>query len=87
MKAAFVTLVTRPTYLVGALVLHLRLLAVGSQYPLVVLVTAQLPIDARTVLEKRGIKIREVEALRPEEGRHYLDYHDRRFADTWTKLR
>ncbi|KAG5648093.1 hypothetical protein DXG03_007128 [Asterophora parasitica] len=86
-KAAYVTLLTKTSYLAGTLVLDYGLRAVNSEYPLVVMVTPSLPKDARDVLQKRGILTREVDTLEPETGAHTLAAHDARFADTWTKLR
>jgi len=85
-KAAYVTLLTG-SYLPGTLVLDQTLRSVGSQYPLVVLITPQLPQDARDVLEKKNIIVKEVETLQPEEGIHKLPPEDIRFAQCWTKLR
>jgi len=85
-KYAYVTLLTRASYLAGVLVLDYCLRAVGSKYPLVVMVTSSLPEDARAVLRKRCIITREVTSLQPP-GQHTLASHDARFADTWTKLR
>ena len=87
MKAAFVTLLTKNSYIAGALVLHQSLLNVGSKFPLVIMVTPQLPAEARNVLTKRGITMIEVDSLQPAEGSHTLAVMDARFADTWTKLR
>lgn len=86
-SGAYVTLLTKTSYLPGTLVLDYGLRAVGSKYPLVVMTTPALPEDARDVLKKRGITTREVDTLQPEEGAHTLAAHDARFADTWTKLR
>lgn len=86
-SAAYVTLLTKTSYLPGALVLDYSLRSVGSQYPLVVMATPKLPQEAREVLKNKGITIKEVEYLQPEEGVHSLGGHDSRFADTWTKLR
>jgi hypothetical protein len=86
-KGAYVTLLTNTAYLPGALVLDYGLRAVGSRYPLVVMVTPTLPDVVRAVLHKRGILVREVDSLHPQEGKHVLSAHDARFADTWTKLR
>lgn len=80
------TLLTNNSYLAGALVLDHGLRAVKSKYPLVTMVTASLPADARIIVQKRGIILRDVELLRPNGG-NYLDPYDRRFEDTWTKLR
>jgi hypothetical protein len=84
---AYVTLLTNTSYLAGVLVLHSSLLAVNSKYPLVVMVTPSLPEDARAVLCKQRICIREVTDLHPPKGRHTLLPCESRFEHTWTKLR
>ncbi len=86
-KAAYVTLLTAPGYLAGVLVLHDCLVSVGSKYPLVAMVTPSLSQEARAVVEKRGIVIRDIDHLYPTEGTYTLVEHDARFRDTWTKLR
>lgn len=86
-KAAYATLLTKSAYLPGALVVNYGLRSVGSRYPLVVMVTPALPDEARDVLKKRGIIVRDVDPLQPSDGTHQLAAHDARFADTWTKLR
>ncbi|EDR15646.1 glycosyltransferase family 8 protein [Laccaria bicolor S238N-H82] len=65
---AYVTLLTKTSYLPGVLVLHHGLRAVESKHPLVVMVTPSLPRSARDVLRKQGITLREVETLQPREG-------------------
>jgi hypothetical protein len=85
--SAYVTLLTATSYLPGTLVLEYSLRLVGSRYPLVVMVTRELPQNARDVLQKRGIKTAEIGYLQPEEGVHSLSSYDARFKDTWTKLR
>ncbi|KAJ7103403.1 nucleotide-diphospho-sugar transferase [Mycena belliarum] len=87
LKAAYVTLLTRVSYLAGTLVLDESLKETKSKYPLVVMVTPELPQEAQDVLVKRGIPTRDILSLRPEEGVHDLAAADARFADTWTKLR
>ena len=86
-KGAYVTLLTSPNYLPGVLVLHACLVAVAAKFPLVVMATPSLAQEFRDILLRRGITIRDVDHLRPEEGTHKLEEHDNRFADTWTKLR
>ncbi|EPQ60695.1 nucleotide-diphospho-sugar transferase [Gloeophyllum trabeum ATCC 11539] len=86
-RAAYVSLVTKTEYLPGILVVDHCLKSVGSRYPLVVMVTPTLPEEARNVLARRGIAMREVERLSPRAGSHKLAAHDARFDDTWTKLR
>ena len=87
MKAAYVTLLTKTSYLPGALVLDYGLRAAQSAFPLIVMITPSLPQEARDLLQRRGIMTREVEPLHPNEGSHTLAAYDERFADTWTKLR
>ncbi|KDR85114.1 hypothetical protein GALMADRAFT_233742 [Galerina marginata CBS 339.88] len=84
---AYVTLLTKTSYLAGVLVLDHCLRMVNSKYPLVVMVTPSLPEEVKTVINKRCIPTREVKGLRPPDGTHTLAAHDARFADTWTKLR
>lgn len=85
---AWVTLLTRTSYLAGALVLHQSLQKHKSAYPLIVFATKELPLDARQVLQSKGIRVRDIEYLEPKaENKGELVEHDRRFADTWTKLR
>ncbi|KIO31875.1 glycosyltransferase family 8 protein [Tulasnella calospora MUT 4182] len=86
-KAAWVVLITNPSYLPGLFVLHHSLRSVGTRYPLVVIATPQLSAVARAIIARRGIPIRDVQSLRPRPGVHQLAEHDRRFEDTWTKLR
>ncbi|KAJ7706052.1 nucleotide-diphospho-sugar transferase [Mycena rosella] len=87
LNAAFVTLLTKVSYLAGALVLDDGLRDTKSKYPLVVMVTPDLPQEVRDVLIKRGIPMREIRSLQPGEGVHSLATADARFQDTWTKLR
>ncbi|GAA5937422.1 glycosyltransferase family 8 protein [Sporobolomyces koalae] len=84
---AWVTLLTKTSYLQGCLVLHHTLERVGSKYPLVVFATPELPQEAREVLQRKGIRVRDIKYLEPPKDGKELDQHDHRFADTWTKLR
>ena len=86
-NAAYVTLLTKTEYLAGALVLHQSLRDVHTKYPLVAMVTPPVQRAVRTILEKRGIILVDVDSLLPSEGSHALSAHDIRFEDTWTKLR
>ena len=86
-KAAYVTLLTSPSYLAGALVLAYGLRAVKSKHVLVAMVTPSLSTDARNILHKHGVILREVESLKPNANKHHLNPYDSRFEDTWTKLR
>ncbi|KAG6885445.1 hypothetical protein C0993_001525 [Termitomyces sp. T159_Od127] len=85
-KAAYVTLLTKASYLAGTLVLDHGLRSVHSKYPLVVMVTPSLAPEAREVLRMRGVLTRDIQSLQPRMA-HTLSAHDARFADTWTKLR
>ncbi len=85
---AYATLLTKRSYLAGALVLHQSLVEQQSAYPLVVFATQELPQDARDILQRRGIRVREIEYLQPPADKQAdFDEHDLRFQDTWTKLR
>ncbi|KZV82848.1 glycosyltransferase family 8 protein [Exidia glandulosa HHB12029] len=86
-RSAYVTLLTKPSYLAATLVLERSLRSVASAYPLVVMVTPQLPEQARGILRRRNIVMRDVEELHPPGDRHQLSAVDERFRDTWTKLR
>lgn len=86
-KGAWVALCTKTSYLQGLLVLNHSLRAVNSAYPLVAMITAPFPKEARAVCEHAGIRMKEVESLLPKEGTHQLNEHDLRFIDTWTKFR
>ncbi|KAF7307029.1 Glycosyltransferase family 8 protein [Mycena indigotica] len=81
----FATLLTKQSYLAGTLVLNEGLRESGSKYPLVVMVTPELPQIVVDVLKKCGIIVRTIQPLRPEEGVNTLV--DARFQETWTKLR
>ncbi|KAL0579118.1 hypothetical protein V5O48_002901 [Marasmius crinis-equi] len=86
-RAAYVTLLTKQSYLAGVLVLNYTLKAVNSKYPLVVMVTPPVPEGVRDILRRQGLKLYDIESLMPVEGRHSLSESDARFHDTWTKLR
>jgi|SRR6266850_1383483 len=85
-RAAYVTLLTKNSYLPGALTLEQSLKSVQSRYPLVVLVTPALPQRTRDALTRCGILFREIRPLQPDVG-HVTAECEERFADTWTKLR
>ena len=85
-KGAYVTLLTKESYLPGALTLEQSLKSVQSRYPLVALVTPALPQRAKDALTRRGILFREIQPLQPDDGPVVTEY-DERFADTWSKLR
>jgi len=79
------TLLSRPSYLPGTLVLHHSLQATETKYPLIVLVTETLPEDARQVLKRSEIQIKEVEIITPP-SRHDPSKTEARFLDVWTKI-
>lgn len=85
-KAAYATLLTKDSYLPGALTLDYSLKSVQSRYPLVVLVAPTLPRHTKDVLIRCGVPYREIQSLQPG-NESILAKADERFADTWTKLR
>jgi hypothetical protein len=83
-RRAWVTLLTRPSYLPGVLVLHYSLQRVKSAYPLIVLITPTLPSSSVAAMRALGIQVEQVEPLRPLVP---VSIVAERFADTWDKLR
>lgn len=82
---AWATLLTQPDYVIGVRALARSLQQNESRFPLVVLVTANVDHDARTLLEQDGCRVIEVEPLSP--ASHLDDaYANARFAEVWTKL-
>ncbi|KAK0208366.1 nucleotide-diphospho-sugar transferase [Desarmillaria ectypa] len=86
-KAAWVSLLSKTAYLPGLLVVDYGLKAAKSKYPLIVMVTPDIPQDARNVLKNRGLISVDVGVVAPEASRQRFDIHDARFADTWSKVR
>jgi len=86
-RRAYVTLLTRNSYLPAALVLNESFKQAGSKYPLVIMSTPSLPPEAREALTRQGLEIVTVDSLHPTPGTRTLSDLDSRFADTWTKLR
>lgn len=84
---AYVTLLTKESYLPGTLVLHHTLRSVGSKYDLIIMAPPALSARARNLLQRRQIKVVDIHGLYPTEGVHSLSAADERFRDTWTKLR
>ncbi|KAI0304920.1 glycosyltransferase family 8 protein [Russula brevipes] len=70
-KAAYVTLLTKDSYLPGALTLEHSLNTAATH---------------QGCLTRRNIQFRETQPLQPEGGSVVAEY-DERFADTWSKLR
>lgn len=86
-NAAWVSLLSRTEYLAGLLVVDYGLRAAKSKYPLIVMVTPNLPQADRDVLTKRGLKMFEVGKVSPDEGRQRFGEGDIRFMETWSKVR
>lgn len=90
-KRAWVTLLTRSSYLPGIITLAHSLSDHGSIYPLVVLVTPSLPTSAVRALELESthnalLQVRPIEPLLLPDNRKTTLIASR-FEDTWTKLR
>ncbi len=86
-KAAWVSLLSRTEYLAGLLVVDYGLRAAKSKYPLICMVTPNLPHADREVLRKRGLKMFEVGRVTPDEDRQRFADTDMRFLETWSKVR
>ncbi|KAM0804782.1 nucleotide-diphospho-sugar transferase [Usnea florida] len=90
-KRAWVTLLTRPSYLPGVITLAYSLSLHATAYPLVVLVTPSLPQTCIRALELESsdnslLIIHSIEPLMlPDDRKTTLIAA--RFEDTWTKLR
>lgn len=87
---AYVTLVTRPSYLAGVIILAWSLFKSGAQNPLLVLTTSTLGEKATSILEREATKnplliVKQVEPLTPRELN--TGSAAARFQDTYTKLR
>lgn len=85
MMKAWITLLTKPDYLLGVQTLQQSLRDQHSRYPLVVMVTPTITPDTRQALELAGCIVREVSPLRPREGIDG-DYAWAQFSEVWTKL-
>lgn len=81
------TLLSRHSYLAGTLVLHHSLMATKPQYPFVVLVTSTLSTEARDILKRSGIEMKEIDLLLLPPDRWDPTKTAARFADIWTKVR
>ena len=86
-RRAYVTLLTKNSYVAAALVLNESLKQAGSKYPLVIMSTPSLPPEATEALIRQGLEIVTVDSLQPTPDTHTLSDLDVRFMDTWTKLR
>jgi alpha-N-acetylglucosamine transferase len=83
---AWVTLLTHSLYMPGLLALGRSLKKVGSQYPLIVMVTDTVEAELRNQLIAEGYLLQDVERLDPKLDlvSHYLLS---RYSEVWTKLR
>ena len=86
-KWAYVHLLTDARYLPGVLVLHKSHLDTKSRHLFVVMVTPNVGPSIRAILRSRGVVVKDVEYLCPPPSTHELNEYDKRFAETWTKLR
>ncbi|MCJ1411467.1 hypothetical protein MMC19_005556 [Ptychographa xylographoides] len=90
-KRAYATLLTRPSYLPGVLILAHTLLRHQTAHPLLVLTTPSLPTSCHRALELESartplLRIVPVEPLLPG-AHHEITLIAARFEDTWSKLR
>ncbi|KAK7921702.1 NADP-dependent oxidoreductase domain-containing protein [Apiospora marii] len=89
-RYAYVTLITRASYLAGVVLLADTLRRHGSRHPLIVLYTPSLSADAVRALEleapRQNLVLRRCEPLLPP-GDAQITLIAQRFEDTWTKLR
>ncbi|KAL7771496.1 hypothetical protein CFE70_001442 [Pyrenophora teres f. teres 0-1] len=91
-KNAYVTLLTRPSYLAGALLLAYTLTKHSPTTPLIITYTpSTLPASSITALQREAahsnIILHPVEHLRLPESQTAHGMVAERFIDTWTKLR
>lgn len=82
---AWATLLTQPGYLVGVQALNKSLAKAGSAWPLVVMVTGNIDVEARQTLEKQGCVLRDVQPISPNASLQN-NYANARFSEVWTKL-
>jgi len=83
---AYTTLITKPSYLAGVIILAYTLRKQNSQYPLVVLYTDALTADSVTALqnesEKLNLVLKKTDALLPRSDVK-ITLIAERFGDTW----
>ncbi|KAI4120862.1 MAG: hypothetical protein LQ347_007013 [Umbilicaria vellea] len=90
-KRAWITLLTRSSYLAGVITLAHTLQQHQTAYPLIVLTTPSLPASSVRALELESahnplVKIHPIELLLPPRSQKTTLIASR-FEDTWTKLR
>ncbi|KAI4120947.1 MAG: hypothetical protein LQ338_006656 [Usnochroma carphineum] len=91
-KRAWVTLLTRSSYLPGVITLAYSLSIHQTRYPLIVLITPSLPNSSLRALQLEShynplLKIHPVDPLLPPNQTTGSASVASRFEDTWTKLR
>ncbi|PAV22458.1 nucleotide-diphospho-sugar transferase [Pyrrhoderma noxium] len=84
-RGAFVTLLTKPSYLAGTLVVDYGLRKVNSKYPFVAMISLDLPQTCVDILKLRGIETVPIQRLTPK-SMHNGIIKEERFRDTWCKL-
>ena len=84
-RGAFVTLLTKPSYLAGTLVVDYGLRKVNSKYPFVAMISSDLPQTCVDILKLRGIETVPIQRLTPK-SMHNGIIKEERFRDTWCKL-
>lgn len=80
---AWVAMITNADYLPGCLVMAGSLRAVKTKYPFVMLV-CDIPPEAKETLTLARIEVIDVGKLVSADSDHV---HDKRFLESWTKLR
>ncbi|EXJ90664.1 hypothetical protein A1O1_03768 [Capronia coronata CBS 617.96] len=91
-SSCWVTLVTKPSYVPGAIILAHTLDQHESNYPLLVQYTASLGHEAVHALEQEGrnyrrIQLQQLDLLLPRKDQENTASVAQRFRDTFTKLR
>lgn len=90
-KTAWVTLLTRSSYLPGVVILAHSLVKHKSRYPLIVLITPSFPSSMVSSLlqecELTNSHVLPIESLSPPKSNTPASLIASRFEDTWTKLR
>lgn len=91
-KSCWVTLLTKPSYLPGAVILAHTLGTHGSKYPLLIQYTSSLGKEAVAALAEEAnnygrIQLQQVELLLPRKDQENKGSVAERFKDTFTKLR
>lgn len=91
-KSCWVTLITKPSYLPGAVILAHTLETQGSKYPLLILYTSSLGEEAVAALKEEAdnygrIQLQQVDLLLPRKDQENKGSVAERFKDTFTKLR